>query len=210
MNNILVDKVKLCGEVVIDDLDYSSYEIEKYSTITINIKKPKYKEYVFDLEENAHLIINKFYEEKEISENITINLNGLNSRVDYNFSTITYDNQKYVININHNNKNTISNVINHGVVMNDSKLLFEVNSSVKKGNKGSKLNQESKIIVMSSNNSIIKPNLFIDEYDVDAVHSATIGKFRNDEIFYLKTKGLSEKDAISLLIKGFLEGHIGR
>ena len=210
MNNILVDKVKLCGEVVIDDLDYSSYEIEKYSTITINIKKPKYKEYVFDLEENAHLIINKFYEEKEISENITINLNGLNSRVDYNFSTITYDNQKYVININHNNKNTISNVINHGVVMNDSKLLFEVNSSVKKGNKGSKLNQESKIIVMSSNNSIIKPNLFIDEYDVDAFHSATIGKFRNDEIFYLKTKGLSEKDAISLLIKGFLEGHIGR
>ena len=48
------------------------------------------------------------------------------------------------------------------------------------GNKASKLNQESKIIVMSSNNSIIKPNLFIDEYDVDAVHSATIGKFRKD------------------------------
>ena len=38
--------------------------------------------------------------------------------------------QKYVININHNNKNTFSNVINHGVVMNDAHLLFEVNSTI--------------------------------------------------------------------------------
>ena len=210
MNNILIDKVKLCGEALIEDLDYNLYEIEKDSVIQVNIKNSKYKEYKFDLEENAYLIINKLYNEKEEDENITINLNGFNSRVDYNFSTLTYDNQKYIININHNNKGTISNVINHGVVMNDSKLLFEVNTTIKKGNKGSKLKQESKIIVMSSNNSIIKPNLFIDEYDVDAVHSATIGKFRDDEIFYLKTKGLKEKDAVFLLIKGFLEGHIGR
>ena len=210
MNNILIDKVKLCGEALIEDLDYNLYEIEKDSVIQVNIKNSKYKEYKFDLEENAYLIINKLYNEKEVDENITINLNGFNSRVDYNFSTLTYDNQKYIININHNNKGTISNVINHGVVMNDSKLLFEVNTTIRKGNKGSKLKQESKIIVMSSNNSIIKPNLFIDEYDVDAFHSATIGKFRDDEIFYLKTKGLKEKDAVFLLIKGFLEGHIWR
>ena len=120
MNNIVVDKVKLCGKVVIDDLDYSLYEIEKDSIVKINIKNAKYKEYEFNLEENAHLIVNKLYNEKEVDENITINLNGLNSRVDYNFSTLTLNNQKYVININHNNKGTISNVINHGEVMNDS------------------------------------------------------------------------------------------
>ncbi len=209
MNSIIVDKVKLCGEKIIDGLQCNTYDICKDSLITINIKSPKYKKYVFNLEENAHLIINKFYQEEDIEEEIIINLNGFNSRVDYNFSTLTYHDQKYIININHNNKNTISNVVNHGVVMNDSKLLFEVNSTVKKGNKNSKLNQESKIIIMSSNNSIIKPNLFIDEYDVDAIHSATIGKFRKEEIFYLMTKGIKEKDATFLLIKGFLNGHIG-
>ena len=94
--------------------------------------------------------------------------------------------------------------------MNESKLVFEVNSTVKKGNKNSKLNQSSKIITMSSNNSIIKPNLFIDEFDVDAFHSATIGKFSNDEIFYLMTKGLSRDDAINLLIKGFLSLDVRR
>lgn len=63
---------------------------------------------------------------------------------------------------------------------------------------------------MSKNNSVIKPNLFIDEYDVDAVHSATIGKFNKNEIFYLMTKGITKEESINLLIKGFLEGHIRR
>lgn len=209
MNNIIVDRI-IDGIKVIDDLEYNKYVISKDSFITLNITSSKFKIYEFNLEENSHLIINKMYNEKEVTEEITINLNGFNAKVDYNFSSLTYNNQKYVININHNNKNTISNVINHGVVMNDSNLYFEVNATVKKGNSKSKLNQESKIIVMSKNNSVIKPNLFIDEYDVDAVHSATIGKFSKDEIFYLMTKGLTKEDSINLLIKGFLEGHLRR
>ena len=204
MNNILIEKK------IFDSLDTNIYNLKKDEVVVFNLDNSKYNEYIFNLEENAHLIINKMYNEKEIQENITINLNGINSKVDYNFSTKVYNDQKYVININHNNKNTISNVINHGVVMNDSKLLFEVNSTIKKGNSKSKLNQESKIIVMSKNNSVIKPNLYIDEYDVDAVHSATIGKFNKNEIFYLMSKGITKEESINLLIKGFLEGHIRR
>ena len=63
---------------------------------------------------------------------------------------------------------------------------------------------------MGRNNSIIKPNLFIDEYNVNAKHSAIIGKFNEEEIFYLKTKGLSEKQALDLLINGFIEGPMRR
>lgn len=203
MNNIIIKEVN--EDIVIDELKSNVYNIGKNAIVTINLDSSRFEYQEFNLDENAHLIINKMYKGKEIHENITINLNGVNSRVDYNFSTKVYSDEKYVININHNNKSTISNVINHGVVMNDSHLLFEVNSSIKKGNSKSKLNQESKIIVMSKNNSIIKPNLFIDEYDVDAVHSATIGKFNKDEIFYLMTKGITKEESINLLINGFLD-----
>ena len=203
MNNIIIEEVN--EDIVIDELKSNVYNIGKNVIVTINLDSSRFECQEFNLDENAHLIINKMYKGKEIHENITINLNGVNSRVDYNFSTKVYSDEKYVININHNNKSTISNVINHGVVMNDSHLLFEVNSSIKKGNSKSKLNQESKIIVMSKNNSIIKPNLFIEEYDVDAVHSATIGKFNKDEIFYLMTKGITKEESINLLINGFLD-----
>lgn len=199
MNNILIE-----GDSTLNELISNNYTIK--GKVIINLDKFKYNKIIFNLEDNAHIIINKKYNEKEIDEEITINLNGINSKVDFYFSTKVYNDQKYILNVNHLNKYTTSNIINHGVVMNDSKLYFEVNSSVKKGNIKSKLNQENKIIVMSKNNSTIKPNLFIDEFDVDAIHAATIGKFNKEDIFYLMTKGISEENANLLLIDGFLEG----
>lgn len=212
MNNILVDRIILESneELVINELKHNVYDIKENTKVIVNINDMVYDYYEFNLEENSHLVINKLYKGKDGFEEINVNLNGVNSKIDYNFGTLVYDDQKYVININHNNKNTISNVINHGVVMNDSKLEFIVNAIVKKGNKKSVLNQESKIIVMGENNSIIRPNLFVDEYDVEAIHAATIGRFNKEEIFYLMTKGINKDDAIKLLINGFLEGHIGR
>ena len=146
----------------------------------------------------------------DIWEEVTINLNGENSKVLYNFSTLAHTNQTFIININHNNKNTISNVYNHGVVINDSRLYFEVNSVVKKGYTNSMLNQESRIITMGDNYSEIKPNLLIDEYDVNARHAAIIGKFNKEDIFYLMSKGIPYEKANELLIIGFFKNNIRR
>ncbi len=162
--------------------------------------------YEFILEDNAYLKITHKYKEESMNKTIDINLNGINSKVEYFLGTLTNVNNTFTLNVNHNNKNTVSKVINHGVVLNDSKLEFIVNATVIKGNTGSILDQESRIITMDKNNSIIKPNLYVDEFDVVARHAATIGKFNNEDIFYLMTKGLSKDDAYKLLINGFLGG----
>jgi Fe-S cluster assembly protein SufD len=39
--------------------------------------------------------------------------------------------------------------------------------------------------------------------DVIAHHAASIGRFNDEEMFYLKSRGLSQKEAIKLLIGGF-------
>ena len=46
--------------------------------------------------------------------------------------------------------------------------------------------------------------MIVDNHDIEASHSAYIGKFDEDVIFYLMTRGLTRKDANSLLIKAFL------
>ena len=51
---------------------------------------------------------------------------------------------------------------------------------------------------------IIKNDLYIDEYDVNAAHSALIGKFSDKEMFYLQSRGITENEALMLLIKGFI------
>ena len=45
---------------------------------------------------------------------------------------------------------------------------------------------------------------FFENQDVVASHSALIGKFSADEIFYLMSRGIAQTDAQKLLTKGFL------
>ena len=63
--------------------------------------------------------------------------------------------------------------------------------------KGLTLSKEAKIIAM--------PNLYIDEYDVIANHSATIGSISNDDLFYLMSRGLSKENATGLVVLGFIK-----
>ncbi len=50
------------------------------------------------------------------------------------------------------------------------------------------------------------PNLQIENNNVKAGHSAITKKFRDDEIFYLTSRGLQEEQARQLLLESFIEG----
>ena len=65
-------------------------------------------------------------------------------------------------------------------------------------------NQNNRIINLSDKKSEIRPNLYIEEYDVSASHSAFIGRFKEEELFYLMSRGIPELEASRLLLKGFL------
>ena len=208
MNKIIMNEV--IEGINFDKLESNIINIKKGESLVLYLNASYFRNVEFNLDEDAYLEINKIYDLADIWEEVTINLNGENSKVLYNFSTLAHTNQTFIININHNNKNTISNVYNHGVVINDSRLYFEVNSVVKKGYTNSMLNQESRIITMGDNYSEIKPNLLIDEYDVNTRHAAIIGKFNKEDIFYLMSKGIPYEKANELLIIGFLKNNIRR
>ena len=66
--------------------------------------------------------------------------------------------------------------------------------------------QLSKGILLSENAYFhSKPELKIFADDVKCSHGSTIGPFDNEEIFYLRTRGINNKDAKSLLIKAFCQ-----
>ena len=50
----------------------------------------------------------------------------------------------------------------------------------------------------------IQPNMFIELDDVEARHGSVVGTFKNDQVFYLMSKGISYNNALKLLIKGYL------
>ena len=48
-----------------------------------------------------------------------------------------------------------------------------------------------------------KPNLMIFADDVKCAHGATVGQLDDDQLFYLKTRGLSESIAREILTQSF-------
>ena len=45
----------------------------------------------------------------------------------------------------------------------------------------------------------------INEPDATTTHEATVGKIGEDQVFYLMSRGLSEQDALSMIVMGFME-----
>lgn len=148
--------------------------------------------------------VSKFNNIKKIKEYTIINLDEENSRFEYNLKTISEKEEAYDIITYHNASNTTSVINPNGVNIKEGKLKFNVSSFVPKGKIKCDASQNNKIINLTTNECIINPNLYIDEYDVVANHSAWIGSFKEEEIFYLQSRGINKEEATKLLIKGFL------
>ncbi|MBQ9023877.1 MAG: SufD family Fe-S cluster assembly protein [Bacilli bacterium] len=205
MNNIILDNELL----ILKDNEDKEINIKKdinTKIILINEQKANNK-FIINLEENSSVILNILDASDDINRKVIINLSGKNSYSEVNISSISLGNNNYIVDVYHNEKNTHSETNLHGLTIGHNKITFKNNGSIKKGSIKSILNQDNKIITLDKNNSKIEPNLFIDEYDVSASHGAYIGKFKEEDIFYLKTRGLNENECNNLLINGFLLGN---
>ena len=66
--------------------------------------------------------------------------------------------------------------------------------------------QNSKIININNGNSKIIPNLIIDSNDINANHSAYIGKIDDEIKFYLASRGISDRMIKKLINKATILG----
>lgn len=165
-------------------------------------------QYKFYLEEYANVDVHKFYCTDKVREVDIVHLNGTGSKINFLLKTIAVNDEKYDMMVYHNAKKTESNIVNHGVTLKDGSIIFNITSSVPNGKKGCIVKEQNRIITTNNEKCKISPNLLIDEFDVEASHSALIGKFQDEELFYLQSRGIKKDDAISLLTKGFLCSYI--
>ncbi len=156
----------------------------------------------YNIRANSTVIVNKI--SRDNSDITRVNLNGENASIKYHTSILNYNDNVYDIKIFHNKDNTYSDVINHAINFTDTEFKFLVDSKIDKKLKGCICNQDSKIINMKNGHNYITPNLLIDSEDIEAEHAAYIGKFKESEIFYLMSRGISFKDSEKLLANGFL------
>ena len=201
MNNILLDSA-------ISFSKEGTFKLELDKDTTISVESDNVKLYLVT-KNNIKVdfnILNSTTIYNITRESITVNINIYNNaKLDFYEMTVTDKKITNEVNVYHKNKETTSNVTCHGISYGKGDLKFSVNGYIKKGMIGSICNQSSRIINLDEGKSLIKPNLFIDEFDSIANHSAYTGPFDEKLLFYLETKGISKKESFNLLLNGFMK-----
>lgn len=214
MNKLIVDNVDEVSDIIVtedmevlinlsDTLGYINFRIMDNMCLSVlECSRNTKNKIIYTLEEKAKVIVNKIA--VDCSDTTTINLNGRDADITYNTSIINENNDEYVQLINHNSENTSSNISNHIVNINDKDFKLIVNADISNDSDECKTSQDNKIINMGSGKNIIEPNLIVNNNLIQAQHSAYIGKFKENVLFYVKSRGIGESDAYKMLINGFL------
>jgi len=100
-------------------------------------------------------------------------------------------------------KNSSADMISRTIVVDNSKIiarghLIGANDEVKG-------HLECRGLILSNNAHIhAVPELEAKKTNLDLSHEAAVGKIAEDQLMYLMSRGLTEDEATSLIIKGFL------
>jgi len=193
--NLLINLKDSNGFIHIDVMENMCLYVLEFGNNTKN--KVEY-----NLKPNSKVIINKI--SVNTSDRVYVNLNGENASIVYNTSIINIENNTYYQMINHNYSNTISNINNHAINIGDKEMIFDIDAKVFNNSSNCETNQDNKIINNGCGRNEIKPNLLVDNNLIEATHSAYIGSFSPNTIFYLQTRGINEEQIQELLTTAFL------
>lgn len=108
-------------------------------------------------------------------------------------------------NVVHEAKNTTSLTTLRGVFKNNSTFDNAGMVKINKGAKGADGFFASRVLLFDNAKGRSVPSLEIDENELKAGHASTVGRPDEEQLFYLRSRGLAEEEAESLIISGFFK-----
>jgi Fe-S cluster assembly protein SufD len=116
-----------------------------------------------------------------------------------------FENITFNTDVTHIGKHTKSLTLIRSVFIDRSVFNNDGMIRIQKGAKDTNGYFDSKILLFDDAKGRSVPSLEIDENEVKAGHGSTIGRPDENQLFYLRSRGLSEKEAEKLIISGFFE-----
>lgn len=196
MNKILMDGDKLYYNGDIDKIEVDGYatifikDILNYK-LDITVKKSSTLNIYIFASKNSDSTLNI---NQESESNVTL-VHTFKIDGEYNF--------KYRANIS-GNKN-INNVLISGV--SNGRVSLDVDGIVSKKTESNELNENIKVLTINGK-CFVAPKLHVSALDVLANHNTAISNVREDELFYLFSKGIDKKHAISLIEDSYVYGYL--
>ncbi len=120
-------------------------------------------------------------------------------------ATLVQSKKNYEMNVISFAPHTVGLMENYAVVLSGGNYTMNATGQIVKGAYGSESHQTSRALTFDEDQqSTILPKLLIDENDVQASHATTLGRVDEDQLYYMQTRGLTEKQCTSLISTGYL------
>jgi Fe-S cluster assembly protein SufD len=108
--------------------------------------------------------------------------------------------------IHHQVPHAVSRQLYKGILDGDSRAVFNGKVVVSRDAQSTSAQQLNRNLLLSDDAEIdTKPELLIDADDVKCAHGASIGQLTDDQIFYLRSRGLGLEESRRLLTMGFAD-----
>jgi Fe-S cluster assembly protein SufD len=183
----------------------------KLKNILVNSSKCNcyfYKYLKSDLEKNStfeNYLLPSGFKFNKLDIEINLNEENSNSSVFSALNLMNNEHQEIKTRINHNTPNCSSYQKVKNVLNDESKGVYQGKIFVKNTAQKTDAYQLSKALILNDAAEFdAKPELEIYADDVKCSHGSTSGSIDLNSIHYLKSRGISEKEAYQMLINGFL------
>lgn len=101
---------------------------------------------------------------------------------------------------------TFGHILGHGVLMDESRVIFRGNLDIKKGSKNADASEQDFNLILSEKAKVMAyPSLYVDENEVNAGHAASIGSIDEDKLYYMMARGYSKSAAKKEIALGIFE-----
>lgn len=180
----------------------------KYLLVSELMSKKALVDHYFTAARDAKLDLIGGFVSDIIDAKMHVELKGEGAEVNLRAVAVSSDENKQNIDvlIIHQAPNTFGNMTNIGIANKKGKIVLNGVEKIEKGMKNANAFQTLKGIITSDQAIVeVNPILLIDEYDVKAGHGATIGKIEEGQLYYLMSRGLTQRESEKLIINGFLK-----
>lgn len=111
----------------------------------------------------------------------------------------------------HIGRNTKSSVIARGIIQDQSRVTYHGLIQMLPGSMSADAKQEHTTIVLHPQAKVISvPSIEVSHHDVQCLHGSAIGKFQEEQMWYLESRGLSRAIAYRLLVYSFFAEYINQ
>lgn len=209
MNKLLVKEGILSINNSLNDLDIktNTLTLKISGNVCINdINNNTDLDLKIIMSDGSHLLYNR-YNESINKFNLNIEI-ASNAYVEFNYSLKTLIASDISLNANIAGNNNISHINFHGITDQKGVIKNVATSKVDEATKDNEVLENLRIVTLNDAENMIVPNLLVRSDSVNAIHNTTISTVDKDYLFYLNSKGINKKDAIKLIVDGFLKSNL--